>query len=73
MVCEKMVCMHVCMYVCMYACMYVCTYVCVYVSMYVRMRVCSEDRHANTMSLGEWQWPVLAVCVMSPSSARRPS
>jgi hypothetical protein len=47
-----------------YICMYVCKYVCMNACMYVRMYVCSQDRHANTMSLGEWQWPVLAACVM---------
>ena len=48
----------------MYLCMYVCMYECMNVWMYECMNVCSQDRHANTMSLGEWQWPVLAACVM---------
>ena len=42
------------MYVYIY--MYVCKYVCMNACMYVRMYVCSQDRHANTMSLGLGEW-----------------
>ena len=67
------VCMYACMHVCMFACMHVCMlcmYACMHVWMYVCTYVCSQNRHANTMSTGEWQWPVLAACAMWPSSAR---
>ena len=57
------VCMHACMYVCMYGnVMYVCMCACMYVCMHVWMYVCSQNRHTNTMSRGEWQRPVLAPC-----------
>ena len=70
--------MYVCMYVyvCMHTCMYAYMYViifCLYVCAYVVKYVCCQNRHANTMSLGEWRWPVLATCAVRPSNARRPS